>query len=93
MNTTEGVLPTPSDDVLATELPDGESVLLDLKTEAYFGLNELGTAVWAALTGGSNLDRIAEETSAATETPVATVRADIETLLGDLRSRGLVVGA
>ncbi|MEZ5165231.1 MAG: PqqD family protein [Acidimicrobiales bacterium] len=36
-------------DVMATELPDGESVLLDLKTEAYFGLNELGTAVWSVL--------------------------------------------
>ena len=36
------------DDVLVSEL-DGESVLLKLKSESYFGLDEIGTRIWTLL--------------------------------------------
>jgi hypothetical protein len=36
------------DDVLVSEL-DGESVLLKLKSECYFGLDEIGTRFWERL--------------------------------------------
>jgi hypothetical protein len=36
-------------DVLVSE-QDSESVLLNLKTETYFGLDEVGTRMWGALT-------------------------------------------
>ena len=79
----------PADDVLYTELPDGESVLLHLGTEEYFGLNELGTAVWAALQVGDGLAQMIEETAAATGTPVATVTSDVDALLEQLVANGL----
>jgi len=37
-----------SDEVLFQNL-DGEAVLLDLSSETYFGLNEVGTRVWELL--------------------------------------------
>lgn len=38
-----------SDQVLFQEI-DGEAVLLDLRSERYFGLDEVGTRVWQLLT-------------------------------------------
>jgi len=36
-------------DVLMREL-DGEAVILDLKSETYFGLDDVGTRIWTHLT-------------------------------------------
>ena len=37
-----------ADTVFAQEV-DGEMVLLDMNTENYFGLDEVGTAIWQAI--------------------------------------------
>ncbi len=37
-----------SDEVLSQEV-NGETVLLDLQGESYFGLNEVGTRIWQLL--------------------------------------------
>ena len=82
----------PSDDILVSELPDGESVIRDLNTELYFGVNEFGTAIWAALAEGGDLEALAAATASATGEPVENVRADVAELVADLVKRGLVVG-
>lgn len=38
-----------SPDVISQEVLLGETVLMDVKTLVYFGLDELGTAVWRAI--------------------------------------------
>src|SRR5690606_27195557 len=43
-----------SDQVMFQEL-DGEAVLLDLSGEAYFGLNGVGTRIWALMEGSPAL--------------------------------------
>lgn len=91
MTDLNGSLPVPSDDVLVTELPDGESVLLDLKTEAYFGLNELGTAVWAVLAGDALLDDLVAATAQESGVAERQIRADIAALLAELVERGLAI--
>ena len=45
---------TISKEVLSQEV-DGETVLLDLKSESYFGLDEVGTRIWQLLNEGSDL--------------------------------------
>ena len=45
---------TISKEVLSQEV-DGETVLLDLKGESYFGLDEVGTRIWQLLNEGSDL--------------------------------------
>jgi Coenzyme PQQ synthesis protein D (PqqD) len=93
MTTLEGGLPIPSPNVLAAELSDGESVLLDLNSESYFGLNRLGTAVWSALADGAPLEPLVTAESAATGVPAADIRSDVRALLEDLESRGLIIKA
>ncbi|MGH8883823.1 MAG: PqqD family protein [Egibacteraceae bacterium] len=45
-----------SPDLLVQYLPDGECVFLNLRTEEYFGLDEVGTRIWAILTHGQSVD-------------------------------------
>ena len=77
------------DDVVFREI-DGESVLLDLTSGAYYGLNEVGTRIWALLVAG---DRPGEALSRLRREYVvddAVLEADLLELLGELRDRGLV---
>ena len=43
-----------SDTVFAQEV-DGETVLLDMDSENYFGLDEVGTVIWQAMQEHTNL--------------------------------------
>ncbi len=46
-----------SSEVLAQEV-DGETVLLDLQSESYFGLDEVGTRIWQLLQEHSELQKV-----------------------------------
>ncbi len=48
---------TISSEVLSQEV-DGETVLLDLESEHYFGLDEVGTRIWQLLNETSNLETV-----------------------------------
>lgn len=48
---------TISPEVLSQEV-DGETVLLDLQSESYFGLDEVGTRIWQLLNETSNLQTV-----------------------------------
>ena len=48
---------TISSEVLSQEV-DGETVILDLESESYFGLDEVGTRIWQLLNEGSNLQTV-----------------------------------
>lgn len=50
---------TLSPDVLSQNIDD-ETVLLDMKSENYFGINEVGGRVLEILKGGANLEDIVE---------------------------------
>jgi hypothetical protein len=45
-----------ADTVFAQEV-DGEMVLLDMNSENYFGLDEVGTAIWQAMQDDGNLKK------------------------------------
>ena len=46
-----------SDTVFAQEV-DGEMVLLDMNSENYFGLDEVGTAIWQAMQESGSLEEV-----------------------------------
>ena len=48
---------TISTEVLAQEV-DGETVLLDLQSESYFGLDEVGTRIWQLLQEQDELQKV-----------------------------------
>ena len=69
-----------------------EVVLLDLRSGKYFGLNATGAAIWAVMErSGASLDAMMEGVRARFEDPGGQLQRDLERLLGELESNGLVV--
>ena len=79
----------PSPDVLVQEL-DGEAVLLDLDSERYFGLDDVGTRVWRHLLEHRRLERVCEEMQKEYEVDASRLRADVLQLVGELIDAGIV---
>jgi hypothetical protein len=75
-------------DVLVSHL-DGESVLLNLRSECYFGLDEMGTRVWELLGSGS-IQSVYETLLAEYDVDPETCRLDLTELLDGLVKQGLV---
>ncbi len=80
---------TVAPDVLVQEL-DGESVILNLKTERYFGLDDVGTRIFTAVTTSSSIDKAYESLLGEYDVDRALLRKDIEELLEKLLGNGLV---
>ena len=77
------------DGVLVRSL-EGESVVLNLKTEKYFGLDEVGTRMWALLTDAGNIQSAYDCLAAEYDVEPVQLRADMERLIGELVEYGLL---
>lgn len=82
----------PSDEVLAQEVAD-EIVLLDLAGERYFGLDPVGTRIWALLPDASDLSAVLDALCAEFDAPRERIAADLLALIAALREAGLVTVA
>lgn len=69
---------------------DGHTVLLDLRGERYFGLDESGTRFWAVLAPGSTIMEAAEQLAAEYEAPVEVIAADARAFVERLTAAGLL---
>ncbi len=81
-----------SNDVLVQEV-GGEAVLLDLASEKYFGLDPVGTRIWALLADHDSLRSVADVLCAEYDAEPARIRDDLLTLVGKLADAGLVTVA
>jgi hypothetical protein len=86
--TSKGTISIP-DSVLIREL-QGESVLLNLDTESYFGLDDVGTRMWAALTASPSIDAAYEVLLSEYEVEPERLRADLHDFIDKLAELGLV---
>ena len=77
-------------DVLMQEI-DGESVLLDLRTETYFGLDEVGTLLFRTLKEQGTLAAAVGAGLAAFEVEREELTRDLLALVEDLVAQGLLV--
>jgi hypothetical protein len=68
-----------------------ESVLLDVTTETYYALNEVGTRAWELIDGRATEAEIAVRIASEYDAPLRVVEADVRTLLGDLRDQNLLL--
>ena len=75
--------------VLMREL-DGESVLLNLDSETYFGLDQVGTRMWSLLTGAPSIQAAYDALLTEYDVTPDVLRQDMETLLGELLDHGLL---
>jgi hypothetical protein len=76
-------------DVLASQL-GSEHVLLNLRDGTYYGLEEVGGAIWTLVQRPVTVDEICNALVAEYEVDPARCREDVVRLLGDLAARGLV---
>jgi len=75
--------------VLIQEL-DGESVLLNVNAERYFGLNEVGTQMWKALTTCESIGGARSHLSRQYDVDDETLWRDMEGLIEKLLRHGLL---
>ncbi len=76
-------------DVVFREIA-GESVLLDLRTGEYFGLNEVGTRIWSLLAETGSLGLAHERLLEEFEVDPSQLRRDLLSLVEELARRCLV---
>jgi len=81
---------TLSPEVLMQEL-SGESVLLDLKSEQYFGLDAVGTRIWQLIEQDGDLINVFEQLLDEYEVEAEQLERDIIELVDQLLEAGLVI--
>lgn len=69
---------------------DGELVVLDLAKGDYFGLNEIGAKLWAALVDGRSPSEVADELVSSYDVGRDRLLADLIALTSELLTRGLI---
>ncbi len=80
---------TLSPDVISQEV-SGETVLLDLNSENYFGLDEVGTRIWQLIESSGNLQKIYDTMLSEYEVEADQLLEDMEQLVVDIEKAGLV---
>ena len=76
-------------DVLHQEL-GGETVLLNLANESYFGLDEVGTRVWQVLEETQSVKAVLTRLLGEYDVSAEQLSADVEKLIAQLLDAGLV---
>ena len=80
---------TVSPEVLFQEV-SGEMVLLDLASESYFGLDEIGARIWGLLESGTSVGDTLDVLMDEYEVERETLETDVGELLGKLVEAGLI---
>ena len=78
-----------SADALFQEL-EGETVLLNLHNENYYGLDDVGTRVWQLLHEHGDVEPLIATMLTEYDVGEATLRQDVEALIAELLEAGLV---
>ena len=77
------------DNVLFREL-EGESVILDLDSEQYFGLDEVGTRMWRLITEAASIGAAFDELVAEYDVEAEVLGKDLSELIDTLLDKGLL---
>ena len=81
--------PRRNPDVIMRQLGD-EAVLLDLSTNQYFGLNEVGTEIWNRIGEGKSLEEIISDLVGIFEVKREECEEDVLALARELVRNGLI---
>lgn len=77
------------EDTLMREL-EGESVLLNLANEKYYGLNKVGTRMWNALAGSPSIQAAYDQLKTEYGVDPQRLRGDMQNLIAKLLEQGLI---
>ena len=76
-------------DVLVSQL-EGESVILNLTSESYFGLDTVGTRMWTAVTTANSIEAAFEVLREEFDVEPERLRQDLAMILETLFEHGLL---
>jgi hypothetical protein len=76
-------------EVMAREV-GGETVILDLASGSYFGLNAVGTRIWQLVAAGLDTGQIVDTLLREYDAQRTAVEQDLDKLLDELVQRGLI---
>ena len=80
---------TISDEVVFQEV-SGETVLLDLNSESYFGLDPVGTRIWQLIADHQSLQSVFTALLEEFEVEESALKNDLDNLFRELQTQGLV---
>ena len=67
-----------------------EMVLLDMTRGTYYGLDPIGARIWDMIVNGSSLSLIVERLLGEYDVTQDELEADVDRLVGEMKSRGLL---
>lgn len=68
----------------------GETVILDLTSERYFGLDGVSHRLWQMIEAGTTVDQATQALLSEYDVDETVLRTDVEAVIADLYGRGLV---
>lgn len=77
------------DDLAMTDL-DGETVVLDIETGQYYGLNAVGTQVFALAEAPIPVSEVIDRLRAGYDVPSDRLRQDVLAFLEEMQAHGLI---
>ena len=77
------------ENIVSREL-EGEAVMLNLESGAYFGLDEVGTRIWQLIQEHGSLRKVLEVMQSEFDAAPETLENDLLRLVEELRGKGLV---
>jgi len=80
---------TLSEDALS-QVVNGETVILDLKSEQYFGLDEVGTRIWQLLEEHGDLQKTLDTMLEEFDVDEDRLKKDLDTLIDKMKENGLL---
>ena len=80
------------DETTAWQMVDGRVVMLELDSERYFRLDEVGSRMWELLSTGGDVDAAYARLLEEYEVDEAVLRADLEDFIERLTAKGLLRG-
>jgi hypothetical protein len=83
----------PLEHIIATQLDDGDGVLVDLNTRQYYQLNETAMLIWRALENGHRFEQIVAEIMRVYTVDNDHAMTSAARLLKEFKSRNLVRSA
>lgn len=78
-----------SDNVLFQQI-NNECVLLNMESEQYFGLDDVGARIWEILSEDGDTEKAIVKLQAEYDTDAETLRKDLSTLLSELENEKLI---
>ena len=82
----------PSPDAVESAVGD-ETVILHLVNGTYYGLDPVGTRIWAMIKDGAAMPNICRTLADEYGIALATIENDARTFLSDLEAQGILVDA